>query len=128
MTLSDNPVYATKNEYAFTVAATDGAGNSAQQEVLLVVVESGNAAPVNNLAYRSLVDSDGRCLYDSKQSNFDYAKHGLHDWADKHKIRYFIMNKEYLVVLKSGVDKADYVSQVGEITVPQPHRPRTFNL
>ena len=36
------------------------------------------------------------------------------------------MNKEYLVVLKSGVDKADYVSQVGEITVPQPHRPRTL--
>ena len=34
------------------------------------------------------------------------------------------MNKEYLVVLKAGVDKADYVSQVGEITVPQQHRPK----
>lgn len=34
------------------------------------------------------------------------------------------MSEEYLVVLKAGVDKADYISQVGEITVPQPHRPR----
>ena len=78
VTLSDNPVYAAKNQYAFTVVATDGGGNSAQQEVLLVVVASGNAAPATPLAYRRLVDSDGRCLYDANNQtlstqNMDYT-------------------------------------------------------
>ena len=61
VTLSDNPDYEAKSSYAFTVVATDSAGNSSEQAVTLSVDNADDTAPTitSGDAATSIVENSG---------------------------------------------------------------------